>query len=138
MRHIRTSESDNDSNNSEDYKLSTIRTKVRRLSTPSSSQSSSQHITGPKSTRQTAGPKSSQQNLVVTPRSASGLKLRISNAEQGSEGKRTRSSGPPVVYDDVIQLSSSSSDACIVNDLSAIEEVIEVEDNPLFEEEIII
>ncbi|KAM7355438.1 uncharacterized protein ACRADG_001485 [Cochliomyia hominivorax] len=149
MRQLRASESDNESNNSDDFKLSAIRSKVRerRISTPSTSQSSTQNTAGTKSTRQTTGPKSkcqntgpksSKQNLVVTPRSASGLKLRISNAEQGPEKKRKKSSAP-VIYEEIIQLSSSSSDACIVNDLSAIaEEVIEVEDNPLYEEEIII
>ncbi|XP_065361243.1 FK506-binding protein 5 isoform X2 [Calliphora vicina] len=160
---MRTSESDNDdSTNSDDLKLSTmvLKTKVRnrRLSTPSSSQSSTfaavsssskralgpkstRYAAGPKSTRHTAGPKSAKHNLVVIPRSASGLKLRISNAEQTTQETgvgKTRSS-TSIEYDEIIQLSSSSSDACIVNELAPIvEEVIEVDDHPLFEEEMVI
>ncbi|XP_037822719.1 uncharacterized protein LOC119611265 isoform X2 [Lucilia sericata] len=138
LRQMRTSESDYDSTNSDDLKLSTMVTKVkvreRRLSTPSSSQSSNNAASVRKST--TAGPKSSKHNLVVTPRSASGLKLRISNAEQNSQEAKRKKTSSSIEYDDIIQLSSSSSDACILAPI--LEEVIEVDDHPLFEEEIII
>lgn len=151
VRQLRTSESDNDSNNSDDFKLSTImaKSRKRRLSTPSTSQSSkfqkitgpkSARKTGPKSTRRTTGPKSSKQtNLVVTPRSASGLKLRISNAEQSRQQTGTQSRNTKTMeFDEIIQLSSSS-DECSLNDLPVIdEEVIEIENHPLFEEEILI
>ena len=146
---MRPSESDNDSNTSEDMKLSQAVTsravRIRRVSTPSTSQSSTKtrsnepRKSGPKSTRHktSAGPKSSKNsNLVVTPRSASGLKLRISHAEITP---LKREQPEAIVYDEIIQLSSSSSEECIINDLMVIdEEVIEIEDNPLFEEEIII
>lgn len=145
---MRPSESDNESNTSEDMKLSETVTsraiRIRRVSTPSTSQSSTKtrtnnrNTSGPKSTRnKKAGPKSSKTtNLVVTPRSASGLKLRISNAETTLVN---REQTEPIVYEEIIQLSSSSGDECIINDLMVIdEEIIDIDDNPLFEEEIII
>ncbi|XP_037880403.1 uncharacterized protein LOC119631903 isoform X1 [Glossina fuscipes] len=71
-------------------------------------------------------------NLVVTPRSASGLKLRISNVEQA-----THSRTEPTVID-IIQLSSSSSDVDVDGHRPASPISEFICPDPLYEEEIII
>uniref|UniRef100_A0A1I8PB88 Uncharacterized protein n=1 Tax=Stomoxys calcitrans TaxID=35570 RepID=A0A1I8PB88_STOCA len=120
---IRTSDSDCDSTKSQ------LSTRNRRSCTPNASSSQSNNSAGSTS----RPPK--VKNLVVTPRSASGLKLRISHAMKKSKISHAKPSSPSV--DEIIQLSSSSNDT---NTMDSIAEVIEIPDvgDPLFEEEIII
>lgn len=110
---------------SDDSVRSRHNVKSRRLSTPNNS--TNQSINSARSsTRTDSG------SLVVTPRSASGLKLRISHAFQKSQSILRGKSNLPSV-DEIIQLSSSSNDT----DGAEIIEIGEGAD-PLFEEEIVI
>ncbi|XP_075160415.1 uncharacterized protein LOC142233401 [Haematobia irritans] len=120
VANARTSDSDCDSTKSQ------LSARNRRLSTSNGSSNQSNN-----STRSSSRPPKGT-NLVVTPRSASGLKLRISHATRTQKQKAEESS-----MDEIIQLSSSSSDANTMDSLPDVIEIAETGD-PLFEEEIVV
>ncbi|XP_073836970.1 uncharacterized protein isoform X2 [Musca autumnalis] len=127
LRKTRTSDSDCDS------LTPLIDVKRRRLSIQNTSSQQSNTSTRSSSRRPSAG--GGGGDLIVIPRSASGLKLRISHAMRQSPVLHDKPSVTPT--DEIIQLSSSSES----NTMDSIAEVIEippVADDPLFEEEIVI
>lgn len=124
MRQNRTSDSDCDSNKS------FSNTRKRRISTPTAFSNLSNHSAKSSSRASTI----TSGNLVVTPRSASGLKLRISHADQKPTSIRPKYE-PVVIVDEIIQVSSSSNDEG--NTMDSILEVPEEEPDPLYEEAVI-